>query len=125
MRLKLIGCEVLYREVCAAVARSVNQVDIEFLPKGLHDLGSIRMRARIQEAAEGIAVVESNALYGIGIEPLVRRIEKAAEAVPPLFLRGNPPIGTCTICVGKKEIGWQSHFGVVRALENQNFYRGE
>ena len=82
-------------------------------------------RARIQEAAEGIAVVESNALYGIGIEPLVRRIEKAAEAVPPLFLRGNPPIGTCTICVGKKEIGWQSHFGVVRALENQNFYRGE
>lgn len=82
-------------------------------------------RARIQEAAEGIAVVESNALYGIGIEPLVRRIEKAAEAEPPLFLRGNPPIGTCTICVGKKEIGWQSHFGVVRALENQNFYRGE
>ena len=82
-------------------------------------------RARIQEAAEGIAIVESNALYGIGIEPLVRRIEKAPEAVPPLFLRGNPPIGTCTICVGKKEIGWQSHFGVVRALENQNFYRGE
>ena len=42
-----------------------------------------------------------------------------------LFLRGNPPVGTCTICVGKKEIGWQSHFGVVRALENQMFYRGE
>ena len=42
-----------------------------------------------------------------------------------LMLRGNPPVGTCTICVGKKEIGWQSHFGVVRALENQNFYRGE
>jgi len=82
-------------------------------------------RARIQEAAEGIAIVESNALYGIGIEPLVRRVEKAAEAEPPLFLRGNPPIGTCTICVGKKEIGWQSHFGVVRALDNQNFYRGE
>ena len=33
----------------------------------------------------------------------------------PLLLRGNPPVGTCTICVGKKEIGWQSHFGVVRA----------
>jgi Ni2+-binding GTPase involved in maturation of urease and hydrogenase len=82
-------------------------------------------RARILEAAEGVAIVESNALYGIGIEPLVRRIMKAPEAEPPLFLRGNPPIGTCTICVGKKEIGWQSHFGVVRALENQNFYRGE
>ncbi len=34
MRLKLIACEILYRELCAAVARSVNQVDIEFLPKG-------------------------------------------------------------------------------------------
>jgi len=42
-----------------------------------------------------------------------------------MLLRGNPPVGTCTICVGKKEIGWQAHFGVVRALENQNFYRGE
>ncbi|MGA3091244.1 MAG: GTP-binding protein [Terriglobales bacterium] len=82
-------------------------------------------RARIQEAAPSTAIVESNALYGIGIEPLVRRIERAAEVAPPLFLRGNPPIGTCTICIGKKEIGWQSHFGVVRALENQNFYRGE
>ena len=43
----------------------------------------------------------------------------------PMMLRGNPPVGTCTICVGKKEIGWQAHFGVVRALENQTFYRGE
>jgi hypothetical protein len=42
-----------------------------------------------------------------------------------MLLRGNPPVGTCTICVGKKEIGWQSHFGVVRALDNQTFYRGE
>ena len=42
-----------------------------------------------------------------------------------LIVRGNPPVGTCTICVGKKEIGWQAHFGVVRSLENQNFYRGE
>ncbi len=82
-------------------------------------------RARIQEAAESIAVVESNALHGIGIEPLVRRIENAPKTGSPLFLRGNPPIGTCTICVGKKEIGWQSHFGVVRALDNQSFYRGE
>ena len=44
MRLKLIACEVLYRELCAAVARSVNQVDLEFLPKGLHDKGVARNR---------------------------------------------------------------------------------
>ena len=46
------------------------------------------------------------------------------RAASHLLLRGNPPVGTCTICVGKKEIGWQSHFGVVRPLENQTFYRG-
>ena len=40
-------------------------------------------------------------------------------------LRGNPPVGTCTICVGKKEIGWKQHFGVVRPLDTEMFYRGE
>jgi Ni2+-binding GTPase involved in maturation of urease and hydrogenase len=82
-------------------------------------------RARILEAADSTFVVEANALYGIGIDPLVHKIECASEVNPPLFLRGNPPIGTCTICIGKKEIGWRKHFGVVRALDNQNFYRGE
>ena len=82
-------------------------------------------RARILEAAPSIYVVESNALYGIGIDPLVRKIEQAKEIQFPLFLRGNPPIGTCTICVGKKEIGWKQHFGVVRPLEGDIFYQGE
>ena len=82
-------------------------------------------RARILEAAPSIYVVESNALYGIGIDPLVRKIEQAREIQFPLFLRGNPPIGTCTICVGKKEIGWKQHFGVVRPLEGDIFYQGE
>jgi len=82
-------------------------------------------RARILEAAPSISVVESNALYGIGIDPLVSKIEQAKEIQFPLFLRGNPPIGTCTICVGKKDIGWKEHFGVVRPLEGDIFYQGE
>jgi Ni2+-binding GTPase involved in maturation of urease and hydrogenase len=82
-------------------------------------------RARILEAAPSISVVESNALYGIGIDPLVSKIEQAKEIQFPLFLRGNPPIGTCTICVGKKDIGWKQHFGVVRPLEGDIFYQGE
>jgi Ni2+-binding GTPase involved in maturation of urease and hydrogenase len=82
-------------------------------------------RARILEAAPSIYVVESNALYGIGIDPLVSKIEQAKEIQFPLFLRGNPPIGTCTICVGKKDIGWKQHFGVVRPLKGDIFYQGE
>lgn len=81
-------------------------------------------RANIQEAAD-VVIIESDALHGINVDQLVNRIEKAGELAEPLLLRGNPPVGTCTICVGKKEIGWKSHFGVVRPLENQVFYRGE
>ncbi len=82
-------------------------------------------RARIQDAAPSVAVREVNALYGIGIEPLINRVKASKDAPGNMLLRGNPPVGTCTICVGKRDVGWQSHFGVVRALENQNFYRGE
>lgn len=82
-------------------------------------------RARIMDAAPNVIIREVNALHGIGIDPLVRQVLDSQEAVQPMKLRGNPPVGTCTICVGKKDIGWQSHFGVVRPLDNQMFYRGE
>ncbi len=89
-------------------------------------------RARIQDVAPNVRIREVNALYGIGIDPLIGFISCMPEVEfdinhhpAGMVLRGNPPVGTCTICVGKKEIGWQSHFGVVRALENQTFYRGE
>jgi len=89
-------------------------------------------RARIQDVAPAVKIREVNALYGIGVDPLLDHIRASRDVAfdtdqgaEPLMLRGNPPVGTCTICVGKKEIGWQSHFGVVRPLENQTFYRGE
>lgn len=82
-------------------------------------------RSHIQDVAPTVRIREVNALHGIGIDPLIHHIDQTPDAACNLLLRGNPPVGTCTICVGKKEIGWQSHFGVVRSLENQNFYRGE
>jgi Ni2+-binding GTPase involved in maturation of urease and hydrogenase len=82
-------------------------------------------RYRVLEAAKGIRVVESNALYGIGIDPIVNLIVKSPEIEFPMFLRGNPPVGTCTICVGKKEIGAKNHFGVLRTMDQELFYVGE
>jgi Ni2+-binding GTPase involved in maturation of urease and hydrogenase len=82
-------------------------------------------RARIQEVAPKVKIREVNALQGIGIDPLVATITALPDAPDNMLLRGNPPVGTCTVCVGKKEIGWKQHFGVVRALDNQSFYRGE
>jgi hypothetical protein len=52
--LKLITCEIFYREFCSVVARSPNTVDVEFLPKGLHDIGGEGMRERLQAALERV-----------------------------------------------------------------------
>jgi len=54
MQLKLIACEVFYRELCHLVARSPNQVDIEFVPKGLHDLPSGSMQERLQAVVDRV-----------------------------------------------------------------------
>ncbi|NMC00036.1 MAG: cobalamin biosynthesis protein [Thermoanaerobaculaceae bacterium] len=81
-------------------------------------------RYNINDAAK-VNIIETDALHGINIDRLVERIEESNETMPPLFLRGNPPVGTCTICVGKKEIGMEAHFGVLRTMENDLFYRGE
>ncbi|MFB3778895.1 MAG: DUF1638 domain-containing protein [Bryobacteraceae bacterium] len=112
MRLKLIGCEVLHRELCAVVARSVNQVDMELLPKGLHDLASASMLARLQQAVDGVesaayeAVVLGYALCGNGLVGL------RARFLPLVVPRAHDCI---TLLLGSKERYldyFQSHPGV-------------
>ena len=79
MRLKLISCEVLFREMCDACAHAPHQVDPEFLPKGLHDLGRKPMAAKLQEAVdrlpEGIydAILLGYGLCGNGLDGLTAR----------------------------------------------------
>ena len=50
MRLRIVACEIFFRELCHLAARSRNKVDVEFLPKGLHDQGGSVMRGRVQAA---------------------------------------------------------------------------
>ncbi len=100
MRLKLIACEVLYREFCAAVSRSPNQVDCEFLPKGLHDMGSAAMRERLQavldqaDASKYEAVLLGYALCGNGLAGLT------ARSIPAVLPRAHDCI---TLFLGSKE----------------------
>ena len=54
MRIKLIACEVVYRELCLCVAKSRNIVDVEFATQGLHDLKNEEMCARLQEKIDAI-----------------------------------------------------------------------
>ena len=51
-KLKFIGCEIICREACRLAALSPHQVDLEFLRKGLHDLETADMVAKVQSAVD-------------------------------------------------------------------------
>ncbi len=86
MRLKLISCEVFTRELCDAAARSVHQVDLQFLPKGLHDIGCSGMRERLQTAIDGVdtSLCERILLgYGLCNNGIAGLIARAVPLVVP------------------------------------------
>ena len=89
MKLKLVACEVLYRELCALIARSPHQVDFAYLPKGLHDIGASGMATRLQAAVDQAdapgydAVLMGYALCNNGIVGL------QARSLPLVIPRGH------------------------------------
>jgi len=100
LRLKLIACEIFYRELCYAVARSVNQVDIEFLPKGVHDIGQQKMSARLREVLAAVDQTHYEAVlfgYGLCNNGLVGL---AATTIPLIVPRAHDCI---TLFLGSKE----------------------
>lgn len=75
MRLKLIGCQVLTRELKYLLPRSPHSVEFEILTMGLHDLGA-SMRPQLQERIDAAdesgydAILLGYALCGRGTEGL-------------------------------------------------------
>lgn len=112
MRLKLIACEIFYREMCAAVARSVNQVDLEFLPKALHDIGQAEMSRRLAAALARVDTSAYDAIvlgYGLCNNGLVGL---EAHRIPLVVPRAHDCI---TLFLGSKERYleyFQTHPGV-------------
>ncbi len=100
MHYRLISCEVLYRELCHTIAHSPHQVDVAFLPKGLHDIGSEGMVARVQEAVDAVppascdAILLGYALCNNGIVGLT------ARHTPLVVPRGHDCM---TLFLGSKE----------------------
>lgn len=85
-RFALVTCEVFYREMCWAISRSPNQVDMFTLPKGLHDLGSEQMRTRVQEAIDGVKAADYDAIlmgYGLCNNGLAGIVAKEIPIVLP------------------------------------------
>ncbi|MBC7342736.1 MAG: cobalamin biosynthesis protein [Clostridia bacterium] len=87
------------------------------------------LREKIRGVNGDLMLVETNALQGTALQPLYHYLESSGDIDPvTLELKGIPPLGTCTICVGKKQVGWEHHFGLVRTLAGavgQYLYRGE
>ena len=85
-------------------------------------------RESIRQVSPDMDIVETNAIQGTGLKYLFRRLDSAPEIADPdaMELRGVPPLGVCTVCIGKKGIGWQNHFGVIRRIDDaDSIYRGE
>jgi len=81
---------------------------------------------RIVSKHKRLQVIESNLIHGTFLNYLYDIIEKSEHIEPStLKLKGLPPLGTCTICVGKREVGWENHSGILRKLEGGIFFRGE
>ena len=47
-RYKVIACEILFRETCFCAALSRSIIDLQFMPKGLHDIGEQKMVGKLQ-----------------------------------------------------------------------------
>lgn len=88
-------------------------------------------REKVKITSPHIKIFETNALQGTSFHRFVPNIKNSPDLdlqSKKLMLKGNPPVATCTICVGKKEVGWQNHYGVVRKLDGsitEFLYRGE
>ena len=106
MRLLLVGCGVLVRELSDAIARSPHLVDAQYLPAGLHDTGAKPMRESIQDAvdaAEGKsydAILLGYALCGTGLAGV------RARSIPLVLPRAHDCI---TLLMGSREV-YQQYF---------------
>ncbi len=100
LNLKLLACEIFFRELCAASARSLNRIDLEFLPKGLHDLGQQLMRERLEEVLGRVDSSSYDAValgYGLCSNGVVGLV---AGRIPLVVPRAHDCI---TLFLGSKE----------------------
>ena len=100
MRLKIIACEIMFREICYCVSQSKNIIDIKFLRKGLHDFGQKEMSQALQQEIDQVAKNKYEAIllcYGLcsnGVAGL------KTEIIPLIIPRAHDCI---TLLLGSKE----------------------
>ena len=106
MRLKLLACEILHREITALAVNLPHQVDIEFLPQELHVIGRVCMKKRLTEYLATVdedaydAILLGFALCSNGIVGL------SANKIPLVVPRAHDCI---TLFLGSRQ-RYQDHF---------------
>ncbi len=105
MFLKVIACEIAFREICACAARSPNQLDLEFLSQGYHDNPEVGIQ-RIQEQIDAVEADRYDGiLLGYGLcNNMLNGLQ--ARATQLVFLRAHDCI---TFFLGSKE-RYQDYF---------------
>lgn len=79
--LKFIGCEIIYREACLLAARSPHVVDLQFLRKGLHDVKTPDMLAKVQSAVDAV---------GDGYDAVILGYARCSDGTVGLAARSIP-----------------------------------
>ncbi|MCL2362531.1 MAG: DUF1638 domain-containing protein [Defluviitaleaceae bacterium] len=98
-RYMLIGCEIMHREICLCAALSKNIIDLEFLDKGLHDIGEKAMSEALQQEIDNVNTEKYSAVllcYGLcnyGVKGL-------HSSIPIIIPRAHDCI---TLFLGSKE----------------------
>lgn len=113
MQYKLLACEVFFREVCLAAARTPHTVDIEFTPKDAHD-DSAELRRLLQEGidrAEADSVSYDAVLLGYGLCGN-STAGLRSRALPLIIPRAHD---CCTVFLGSKQ-KFREHFSANPSL---------
>jgi hypothetical protein len=106
MKLIIIACEILYREISFCVSRSRNIVDTRFLRKGLHDVGEEEMSRTLRDEVSNVTKGKYEAvLLGYGLCSNGIRGLTAGE-VPLVAPKAHDCI---TLLLGSKE-KYRDHF---------------
>ena len=98
-RYKLISCEILFREVCYCAALCDHIIDVQFVRKGLHDMGTEKMAERLQSEIDQVDVSGYDAIllcYGLCNNGVVN----LSAEIPLVIPRANDCI---TLLLGSKE----------------------
>lgn len=82
-KLKFFGCEILYREACRLASESPYLVDLEFLPKGLHDLERHEMQSKLQSVIDAVPT-------DVGYEAILMGYARCSDGVVGLTARTLP-----------------------------------